>query len=93
MAKEYRHPEVLVSTDWVAEHAGDSFVRLVEVDVDTSSCDEGHIAGAVAWNWNSQLTDQVKRDLVTPDEFGKYRHASWHPMTRIETAGFCGDNR
>ena len=47
---DYAHPESLVSTDWVAEHGSDANVRLVEVDVDTSAYDSGHIAGAVGWN-------------------------------------------
>ena len=52
---DYAHPESLVSTDWVVEHGSDANVRLVEVDVDTSAYDSGHIAGAVGWNWQSQL--------------------------------------
>jgi len=39
----YAHPETLVSTNWVAEHASDPNVRVVEVDVDTKAYDEGHI--------------------------------------------------
>ena len=42
---DYAHPESLVSTDWVVEHGSDANVRLVEVDVDTSAYDSGHIAG------------------------------------------------
>ena len=61
---EYAHPEVLVSTQWVAEHQNDSKVRLVEVDVDTSAYDQGHIAGAVGWNWQTQLQDNIRRDLI-----------------------------
>jgi thiosulfate/3-mercaptopyruvate sulfurtransferase len=61
---DYAHPEVLVSTQWVEEHANDPNVRLVEVDVDTSAYDQGHIAGAVGWNWQTQLQDNVRRDLV-----------------------------
>lgn len=61
---EYAHPEVLVSTDWVAEHANDPKVRLIEVDVDTSAYEQGHIAGAVGWNWQTQLQDNIRRDLV-----------------------------
>jgi thiosulfate/3-mercaptopyruvate sulfurtransferase len=61
---EYAHPEVLVSTEWVAEHSKDPNVRLVEVDVDTSAYDQGHIAGAVGWNWQTQLQDGVRRDLI-----------------------------
>jgi thiosulfate/3-mercaptopyruvate sulfurtransferase len=61
---EYAHPEVLVSTQWVAEHSSDPKVRLVEVDVDTSAYGQGHIAGAVGWNWQTQLQDNVRRDLI-----------------------------
>src|ERR1700728_367172 len=62
---EYAHPEVLVSTQWVAEHLNDTKIRLVEVDVDTSAYDQGHIAGAVGWNWQTQLQDNIRRDLIT----------------------------
>ncbi|MFZ0335655.1 MAG: sulfurtransferase [Candidatus Acidiferrales bacterium] len=61
---EYAHPEVLVSTNWVAEHLSDPTIRLVEVDVDTSAYEQGHIAGAVGWNWQTQLQDGVRRDLL-----------------------------
>ncbi|HEV2488723.1 MAG TPA: sulfurtransferase [Candidatus Acidoferrales bacterium] len=61
---EYAHPEVLVSTEWVAGHLNDPKTRLVEVDVDTSAYEQGHIAGAVGWNWQTQLQDGVRRDLL-----------------------------
>ena len=60
----YAHPEVLVSTDWVAEHTDYPGVRMVEVDVDTTSYDQGHIPGAVGWNWTTQLCDTVVRDII-----------------------------
>jgi len=65
---EYAHPEVLVSTEWVAEHLRDPKIRLVEVDVDTSAYDQGHIAQAVGWNWQSQLQDNIRRDLISKSE-------------------------
>ncbi|HTZ73777.1 MAG TPA: sulfurtransferase [Candidatus Aquilonibacter sp.] len=61
---EYAHPEVLLSTQWVADHLNDPKVRLIEVDVDTSAYDQGHIAGAVGWNWQTQLQDNIRRDLI-----------------------------
>ena len=64
---DYAHPESLVSTDWVADHGSDANVRLVEVDVDTSAYDSGHIAGAVGWNWQSQLQTTLSRDLVSKE--------------------------
>jgi thiosulfate/3-mercaptopyruvate sulfurtransferase len=60
---DYAHPEVLVSTEWVAAHGADPNVRLIEVDVDTTAYDSGHIAGAVGWNWQSQLNDRIRRDI------------------------------
>jgi thiosulfate/3-mercaptopyruvate sulfurtransferase len=65
----YAHPEVLVTTSWLAEHLHDPRVRLVEVDVDTSAYDQGHIPGAIAWNWTRQLADQVRRDILSQAEF------------------------
>ena len=65
---EYAHPESLVSTDWVAEHGGDANVCLIEVDVDTAAYEQGHIAGAVGWNWQIQLQQSVRRDVVSKAE-------------------------
>jgi thiosulfate/3-mercaptopyruvate sulfurtransferase len=61
---EYKHPEVLVTTDWVAQNLDKPGIRLVEVDVDTTAYDKGHIPGAVGWNWQTQLQDNVRRDLI-----------------------------
>ncbi|MFY9530596.1 MAG: sulfurtransferase [Candidatus Acidiferrales bacterium] len=61
---EYAHPEVLVTTQWAADHLQDPKVRFIEVDVDTSAYDQGHLAGAVGWNWQTQLQDGIRRDLV-----------------------------
>jgi thiosulfate/3-mercaptopyruvate sulfurtransferase len=55
---------VLVTTDWVAQHATDAGVRVVEVDVDTTSYDQGHVPGAAGWNWTTQLCDTLVRDIV-----------------------------
>ena len=63
MSASYAHPEVLVNTDWVASHAKDANVRVVEVDVDTKAYDESHVPGAIAWAWNTQLCDTVVRDI------------------------------
>lgn len=65
----YAHPEVLVSTDWVSQHAGDAKVRIVEVDVNTGSYEEGHVPGAVGWAWDTQLCNTVQRDIVPKEEF------------------------
>jgi thiosulfate/3-mercaptopyruvate sulfurtransferase len=65
----YTHPEMLVDTAWVAAHSSDPNVRLVEVDVDTAAYEEGHIPGAIAWNWTTELCDTVQRDIIPKDAF------------------------
>ena len=65
------HPESIVTTEWVAENLGDPGVRLVEVDVDTEAYDQGHIPGAVGWNWTSQLNDQLTRDILSAEQLGQ----------------------
>jgi len=87
---EYAHPEVLVSTDWVAEHGKDSNVRLIEVDVDTSAYDQGHIAGAVGWNWQTQLQDNVRRDLI--DKAALERLLGQSGVANDTTVILYGDN-
>jgi thiosulfate/3-mercaptopyruvate sulfurtransferase len=59
-----RRDEVLVSTDWVAEHADDPAYRLVEVDEDTEAYAGGHIAGAIAWHWKDDLHAAPRRDFL-----------------------------
>ena len=64
MGTQVAHPESIVETEWVAEHMNDNEVALVEVDVDTEAYDQGHIAGAVGWNWTTQLNDTMTRDIL-----------------------------
>ena len=61
--------DVLVDADWAQQHLADPGVRLVEVDVDTTSYEQSHIPGAIAWNWTSQLADGIRRDIASRDEF------------------------
>ena len=56
--------QVLVKTDWVARHATDTGVRVVEVDVDTTAYEQGHVPAAAAWNWTTELCDRLVRDIV-----------------------------
>jgi thiosulfate/3-mercaptopyruvate sulfurtransferase len=62
---------VLVDAEWAKAKIDDPNVRFVEVDVDTSAYDEGHIPGAVAWNWTSQLSDGVRRDIVSREDLSR----------------------
>jgi len=73
---EYKHPEVLVSTDWAAQNLNSPNLRFVEVDVDTTAYDQGHIPGAVGWNWQTQLQDNIRRDLIDKATLEKLLSAS-----------------
>ena len=87
---DYAHPEVLVTTDWVSQHGSDAGIRLVEVDVDTAAYDEGHISGAVGLNWQTQLCDQVRRDILTKDQFEQLCRDNG--ISNDTTVIFYGDN-
>ncbi len=63
--------DVLVSADWAEQNLGTDGVVFVEVDEDTSAYDDGHIAGAVKLDWKKDLQDQVRRDFVDAEQFGK----------------------
>ncbi len=88
--ENYAHPEMLVSTDWAAAHADDASVRVVEVDVDTGSYDEGHIPGAVGWARDSQLCDTVRRDIVPREAFERLMSQSG--IANNTTVVLYGDN-
>jgi thiosulfate/3-mercaptopyruvate sulfurtransferase len=61
----YARPDVLVSTDWVADHLNDPKVRLVESDEDVLLYETGHIPGAVKIDWVADLNDPLVRDYVS----------------------------
>jgi len=62
--------DVLVETDWVQDHLDDESIRIVEVDENPALYEEAHIPGAIGFDWKKDLQDQVKRDFLSPDEFG-----------------------
>jgi thiosulfate/3-mercaptopyruvate sulfurtransferase len=63
--------DVLVETDWVAEHLEDPGIRIVEVDENPALYAEAHIPGAIGFDWRNDLQDQVKRDFLGPEAFGE----------------------
>ncbi len=65
----YASDRVLVDADWAKAHLSDPNVQFVEVDVDTTAYSQGHLPGAVGWDWTSQLSDGVRRDLASRDDF------------------------
>src|SRR5690606_6162348 len=86
---EYAHPEVLVGTDWVAEHLNDPNIRLVESNEDVLLYDTGHIPGAVNIDWHADLNHPLVRDYIGPEEFAELmRRNGISPDT---TVVFYGD--
>jgi thiosulfate/3-mercaptopyruvate sulfurtransferase len=86
----YAHPETLVSTDWVKEKLGTRGLKLVEVDVDTKAYDAGHIEGAIGFNWQTQLQDQLTRDILSKTAFEDL--LGRHGIGNGDTVVLYGDN-
>jgi thiosulfate/3-mercaptopyruvate sulfurtransferase len=63
--------DALVETSWVADHLDDDSIRIVEVDENPALYAEAHIPGAIGFDWKHELQDQVKRDFLSPEEFGR----------------------
>ena len=87
---DYKHPEVLVSIDWAAHNLKFPNLRFVEVDVDTTAYDQGHIPGAVGWNWQTQLQDNIRLDLIDKSTLEKLLSASG--ISNDSTILLYGDN-
>ncbi|WP_332897535.1 sulfurtransferase [Haladaptatus sp. CMSO5] len=87
--------DVLVSADWVESHldefqSDDPAYRLVEVDVDTEAYEDAHAPGAVGFNWETQLQDQVQRDILEKEDFESLLGS--HGITEDTTVVLYGDN-
>ena len=86
----YANPHKLVTTDWVKENLGKPGIKLVEVDVDTKAYDAGHIEGAIGFNWQTQLQDQVTRDILSKQALEELLGA--HGISNQDTVILYGDN-
>jgi thiosulfate/3-mercaptopyruvate sulfurtransferase len=82
--------DVLVSTDWVAQHRTDANVRIVEVDVDTTAYSQGHVPGAIGWNWSTELCDTLVRDIIPKAKFEALMSKSG--ISNDTTVVLYGDN-
>jgi thiosulfate/3-mercaptopyruvate sulfurtransferase len=63
--------DVLVEPEWLEQHLGDDSIRIVEVDENPALYREAHIPGAIGFDWREDLQDQVRRDFLGPQDFGK----------------------
>ncbi|KDE60236.1 thiosulfate sulfurtransferase [Halostagnicola sp. A56] len=94
MATEYAN-DVLVTAGWVEDRldqfeSDDSDLRLVEVDVDTEAYDDAHAPGAVGFNWETQLQDQTRRDILEKEDFEDLLGS--HGISEDSTVVLYGDN-
>ena len=86
----YAHPERLVTTQWLADHAGGPNLVIAESDEDVLLYETGHIPGAVKIDWHADLNDQITRDFVDAEGFA--RLMSSKGVSRETTIVFYGDN-
>src|SRR5215207_11633113 len=61
--------DVLVTTEWLAEHLGGDRIVVAEVDENPDLYEDGHIPGAVKLHWRDDLQDPIERDIVEKAEF------------------------
>ncbi|HKO04027.1 MAG TPA: sulfurtransferase [Candidatus Acidoferrales bacterium] len=87
---DYAHADALVSSAWVAEHSRDPGIRVVEVDVDASAYGHGHVDGAISWNWQTQLQDPLRRDILDAQGFASLMRRSG--ISNDTTVVLYGDN-
>ena len=85
----YAQPDVLVSSEWVAEHLNDPNVRLAESNEDVLLYSTGHIPGAVNIDWHNDLNDPLVRDYISPVQFAELM--SRNGITPETTVIFYGD--
>ena len=86
---EYAHPEVLVSTEWLAANKDLPGLVVVESDEDVLLYETGHIPGAVKIDWHTDLNDPVTRDYVDGEGFAKLLSRSG--ISRDTTVVIYGD--
>lgn len=77
----YANEDVLVSADWAEEHldafqSDDPAYRIVEGNSPEqpeedfpSRYDEGHIPGAIGFQWDEDRSDDVERDILSKADF------------------------
>ena len=65
---EYANPEVLVDTDWLEQHVGDSDLAIIEVDEDAEAYEKGHITNAIGINWETELHDLPRREFISSEQ-------------------------
>jgi len=88
--QQYARPEMLVSTDWLAEHIDHPELAIVESDEDVLLYETGHVPGALKVDWHMDLNDRVTRDYLDADAFAELMSSKGIALDH--TVVFYGDN-
>jgi thiosulfate/3-mercaptopyruvate sulfurtransferase len=88
-SRGYVRPEVLVSTEWVANHLNDPGIRIIESNEDPLLYATGHVPGAVEVDWTRDLNDPVRRDYLGREGFEALMRRIG--VTKDTTVVFYGD--
>jgi thiosulfate/3-mercaptopyruvate sulfurtransferase len=86
---QFAHPEVLVGTEWLAQHGAENGYRIVESNEDVLLYETGHIPGAVHIDWRQDLQDDTMRDYISPERFAAL--CGRNGITPETTCIFYGD--
>ncbi len=89
MSDNYFNPDMLVSTDWVAQHLNDPKVRIVESDEDVLLYDIGHVPNSIKVDWHTDLNDPLVRDYLDAERFSALLQAKG--IAADTTVVFYGD--
>ncbi len=84
------YPKNLMTTEAVASILGDPTYRIIEVDMDPEAYAEGHLEGAILWDWENQLRDTETHEILSPVQFGALLGASG--ITPLHRIVIYGDN-
>ena len=68
---DYSNRDVLVETDWLGDRLDDASLAIVEVAEDTTAYDKGHIPGAIAINWETDLQALPRREFVSREHLAQ----------------------
>ena len=82
---EYVNPDVLISDEELESKLGDPSIRVIEVDEDTSLYGKGHIPGAIAWNWKTELHDPLRREFIDQKQLASLLSGATYQRKLLES--------
>lgn len=88
-SRGYANPDVLVSTEWLANNLNTPGIRIVESNEDPLLYPSGHVPGAVQIDWTNDLNHPLRRDYLDKAEFEALM--SKNGISNDTTVVFYGD--